>query len=169
MAIYTESVSHTVTISQLAAELHLVFYGTVVDGDLYFLDRLNSDAWINSSTTRKTSALRQATSAIDRLNFKGSKTLSTQLTQFPRGTDTSIPQDIEYASYEIAVRLLDGVDIEYETENLRALERRFDVIQTRYRDTSDPVHLRAGIVSYRAWTLLVPYLRDKNQLVFSRV
>ncbi len=41
--------------------------------------------------------------------------------EFPRGSDTAVPDDIRRACYEIAYNLLDGKDPEMELENTKSL------------------------------------------------
>ena len=116
----------------------------------------------------KTAALTEATRAINQLNFKGDKTDSTQYLEFPRGGDTTIPATITNACYEIAWKLLTGVDVDYEMELLRHSGISYEGIRETYHRGVVPEWLASGIVSARAWLLLRPYLRDPKVLTFTR-
>src|SRR3972149_1118119 len=78
----------------------------------YFANRLNTGAWDDADPADQLKALLMATDAIDRLNFLSEKADDTQEHQFPRLGDIVVPQDIQEACAELALRLLDGVDPE---------------------------------------------------------
>jgi len=142
-------------------------YANETYGTSYFADRLRADAWDDASSADRTKALKQASNAIDKLNFAGHKhdeTLTlgvpTQPRQFPRGDDTDVPVDVLNACCELALALLDDVDPNLEVENL-AFTRQGIGEAAVNRDTSyGQEHIRAGIPSLEAWNLLLPYLRD---------
>jgi hypothetical protein len=145
------------------------YYGTVADGDIYFGERLGSDAWEEAESADKLKSLKQATRLIDRLNFKGAKNSVSQDTEFPRGADTVVPNSVEFATYEIALMLLDELNLEYERDSLRTSEDRYATVRIT-RDTSwGPEHLQAGIPSAVAWDYLKPYLRDSKLVNLKRV
>lgn len=154
-------------------------YGTVAGGDFYFENKLNSLSWLSASAEEKFQAIFEATQAIDKLSFIGVKTNSDQKRQFPRKNiktrdvalveDTTVPDDIVFACYELALRLLDGVDIDMESENLASNRRRYDSVETYYDRRFPPVHVASGIPSIKAWHFLLPYLRDNSEIVLSRV
>jgi len=144
-------------------------YITVEDADAYFATRLNSEIWDLAEDTEKNKALITAGRAIDRLNFTGSRTDSTQEHQFPRYDDASIPTDVQYACCELAFALLDGVDPELEYENLNMVAQGFGNVRSTYDRSNKPAHIVAGIVSMAAWRLLLPYLRDPLHVEVNRV
>jgi hypothetical protein len=143
-------------------------YGDIASANDYFLRRLKTDAWDSASDDDKLKALRQATRAIDRLNFTGDKASDTQILQFPRGNDTVVPTDIEYATYEEALQLLSDVDIQSEVDGLNITSNSFASVKTTYDRKIVSEHLMSGIVSYIAWTYLIPYLRDHQELKLIR-
>lgn len=166
------SVSQNVFIWQehrASCETYLDSYGTVSEANSYFDNRLNSEAWINAEENYKRQALVMATRAIDRLNFVGEKASSTQDFQFPRGKDTKIPSDIKIAAFEIAIRLLDGVDIDLEIDALAMTSQGVSSLRTTYDRGWMLEHKRAGIPSAIAWDYLKPYLRSPSEIVLSRV
>lgn len=143
------------------------YYGTTADADAYFSRRLHSDDWENAEEDDKIKSLYQATDIIDRLNFIGDKTDADQELEFPRGGDTTVPEDIKKATYEVAIKLLKGEDID---RDLTVTRRKFGPqIETEYDPKATPVNRAAGILSTHAWRLLLPYLRDYNSVSLVRV
>jgi len=168
----------------------MAIYGSVAEADAYFESRLHSSVWSDASVLDKPKALLEATRIIDQLTYKGHKapvyallTASslatdaeiqtadqTQALQFPRDTDTEVPEPIEIACYEIAYSLLDGKDPELELEALAISGHKFASIGTNYfEDKSALEHYRNGVPSMKAWILLKPFLRDNNELHLLRV
>lgn len=60
------------------------YYGSTVNGDIFFSQRLDGSSWESATPQYKIRALTMATQAIDRLNFCGDKTDPAQILQFPR-------------------------------------------------------------------------------------
>jgi hypothetical protein len=161
-------------------------YATTPEGDLYFSQRLNSNTWLNAVFNDKRNSLRQATRLIDRLNFVGDLAVPGQILQFPRSYSQSflvnnvltniitvdpngVPVDIKNACFEIAYKLLDGVDVDMEIDLLFATNRGYSTVRSSYDPLHIPDYLRNGIPSALAWTYLLPYLRDPNEIRVSRV
>lgn len=144
-------------------------YITNGDADLYFESRLDSDLWDETNETNKTKALATATRLIDRLNFEGDKTDDDQSLEFPRGGDTSIPQDIKDACCEIAYALLTGRDPEYEAEHQGTTTASNEVGRLVTDARSINMAKAHSIPSAVAWNLLRPYLRDGSVFTLSRV
>lgn len=150
-------------------DLTWYYYGTQDRADIYFNKRLNTAAWDEALLSDKESALIMATRLIDRLNFAGDKNDSAQSLQFPRGDDTDVPIEIEYACYEVALALLDGYEPEQEVESLGVLSETYSGVRTTYDGYHVNEHLRAGIPSIEAWEYLRSFLRDPTQVRLSRV
>ena len=143
-------------------------YANVAYGDAYFAERLRSTAWTDATAADKLIALKQATRAIDTLNFAGFKHDELQVPQFPRGNDTVVPDAILQANCELAIALLDDVDPNLEIENLSLARQGMSDARIE-RDTSFAhEHIRAGIPSLQAWILLTPFLRDGRILDVDR-
>ena len=139
-------------------------YGTVGGGSEYF--KLNGETWRQANNTQRLNSLIEATRAIERLCFKGTKGDSGL--HFPLADQQVVPEDIIAATYELALKLLNCPDEDLETESLRATEDRFVSVLTK-RDTSwVPAHINAGIISIRAWRRLFPYLSDPNSIILKR-
>jgi len=139
-------------------------YLTVEDAQDYFDERLNTDAWDDASDADKLKALKMATRAIEALNFVGEKTVDSQEFQFPRGGDTAIPSEILEACCELALRLLDGVDLDSEHDLSTTTDTSFSSVKNTYDRSIALEHVVAGIPSIQAWNRLVPYLRDAKEL-----
>lgn len=144
-------------------------YLTIEEAQEYFENRLNSQTWFDAEPNNQLVSLKTATKYIDRLNYNGSKTLEAQYHQFPRGGDTYVPQDIKDACCEIAIALLDGVDIEKERENLDMVSQGYGNVRSTYERSMKPAHILAGIPSIVAWHLLLPYLPDPRIISVTRV
>jgi hypothetical protein len=145
------------------------YYGTLTAADLYFDNRLFSDCWINATIKDRQSALIAAARAIDKLNYIGCKNDTDQNLQFPRGDDITIPVEVEYAAYEIALKLLEGADSEIEAQALGVMSESYSDVKTAYQIGYVNEHLRAGIPSIEAWDYLKPFLRDSREVNLIRV
>jgi len=149
-------------------------YGTLAEAETYFTNRLHVDAWTEALDADKTKALNEAQMRIDLLNFTGEEV--TDGTVFPRyygdeadGTET-IPDNILIAGYECAFALLDGVDPEFEQENLAVSNEAYSSVRTSYaRSQGAPEHLAAGIPSAYAWRFLQQYLKTPGKVSFHRI
>jgi len=169
-------------------------YGTLSDANNYFDNRLRSTPWKRANSNDKRSALHEATQMIDRLNFAGNKTDPSQVHQFPRGpiasptqivvnesgipvtlaslddaADTVVPTDIQYACYEIAMKLIQGYDPDREADLLATESHSFSGVRTAFNRDFIPDYMRAGIPSFRAWSYLKPFLRDPAECFLTRV
>lgn len=147
----------------------LVTYGDVSRANKYMDGRLRSSAWRDADVADRRAALREATEIIERLNFAGSKASDDQYLAFPRGADTEVPQDIEKACYEIALKLIEGFDPELEIDNLAAISQGYTGVRTTYERTFVHGYMRAGVPSAKAWAYLTPYLADHEAMTLRRV
>ncbi len=166
------------------------YYGTLEEACDYFDNRLHETAWSDAAIEDRPKALWAATQIIDTLNYKGHKnpvaTLlaanslatqeeiraaeTTQELEFPRGTDTTVPEAIRRACYEIAHSLLDGKDPEMELENLGVVSHGYSSVRTTYSRNQVPIeHLINGVPNALAWRLIRPFLRDGDLLGITRV
>lgn len=166
------------------------FYGTIDEATEYFDLRLHEFAWSAASAKDRQRALIAATRLIDGLNFKGDKhavyTLlqsnpsaylediqtaeASQPREFPRGSDTEVPEDVRRACYELAHSLLDDRDAEMELESLAVTAMGYGSVRTSYERSMLPVeHLVNLIPNALAWRLLKPFLRDDDAIKLSRV
>jgi len=144
-------------------------YGSVQQADRYFSGKLSAEMWFESDTRTKKAALAEATQLINNLKYSGTKTVSTQSYEFPRNLETVVPRDIEIACYEVALKLIQDIDIDIEIKNFNATLQSYGGARTTYTRDFLPEHLLAGIPSFKAWGLLKPYLDDPNTITLSRV
>lgn len=170
--------------------MNYTYYGTLAEANEYFANRMHAGAWLNADVTDRPKALIAATRIIDTLNFQGDKAAvwqldqanpaatddderaadASQVLQFPRDSDTDVPDDIKLACFEIAFSLLDDKDPEIELENLRVLTESYGGTKTIYgTDLTYVEHLINMIPSALAWRILRPYLRDENQIRLARI
>lgn len=176
--------------------LNNTYYGTLVEAEEYFDKRLHEWAWSAAGATDKEKALIAARRLMDGLNYKGYKhtvylvreswTDGTEMTEemlaeiqaaeaaqpneFPRGADTTVPEDIRIAQYELAHSLLDNKDPELELETLAVQTQTYGNVKTAYQREQVPIeHLINMIPNAVAWRLLRPYLRDGDAVILSRV
>jgi hypothetical protein len=159
----------TVTSSGSSIADTFTYYGTLIAAETYFENRLNSDVWDQTIVKDRQNALIAATRAIDKLNYSNIKYDEDQILQFPRGDDTTIPIEIEYACYEIAIKFLEGHDSEIEAQSMGVLTETYSGVRTTYQSGYASEHLRAGIPSIEAWEYLKPYLRDQRGVSLLRV
>ncbi len=144
-------------------------YITLADAEIYFSTyRIITSAWDAEADPAKTKALAAATKLIDQLSFDGDKADVDQALQFPRGSDTTVPTEIQEACCECAYSLLDGVDVEYEYENLRTVSMGFANVRSSQNPGMVPEHKSAGIPSFLAWRLLKPFLRSIGSISIQR-
>jgi len=150
----------------------MTHYGSVTDADTYFSTQRLDDGseWEGQDPARKQVAIQQATNIIDRLNFAGSKTVSTQTLEFPRFTDTVVPTPVEHACYEIAYQLLvEGRDPDIELENMDKSVVNQGAGRSRKDVRRTPLHILNGIPSAVAYRMLVPYLKDGRSITLLRI
>jgi hypothetical protein len=145
------------------------YYGSLEAGENYFNNKLNSGVWDQATIKERQNSLIEAARLIDKLNFQGDKADSDQNLQFPRNDDTTIPYEIEYAAYEIAIKLLDGFESEVEAQSLGVMSESYTGVRTSYQQGFVNEHLRAGIPSITAWEYLKPFLRDNKKVNLSRI
>jgi hypothetical protein len=163
------------------------FYGTLQEANDYFGMRLHETAWTGADVADRPKALWAATQIIDTLNYKGKKAAvfalpstatdeeirmaeASQPLEFPRGSDTEVPEAIRRACYEIAHSLLDGKDPELELENLGVISQGYSSVRTTYSRSQVPIeHLINGVPNAMAWRLIRPFLRDGEALKITRI
>lgn len=150
-------------------ELVLVTYGSLERANIYFNNRLRNTPWEDAELDRRRHALAEATRIIDGMNYAGAKASVDQFHQFPRGTDTEVPEAIQEACYEIALKLLDGYDPDLEVNNLSFHAQYFSTVRSTYDRTFALEHVREGVPSAKAWRLIRPFLREPGKINLRRV
>ena len=90
--------------------------------------------------------------------------------EFPRGRDTSVPDSIKFAQWEIALALLDGFDPDAALDAMRVTAQSYSSVRTTYSDGDESnEYLMYGIPTGSAWRWLLPYLTDSQLIRFRRV
>jgi hypothetical protein len=93
----------------------------------------------------------------------------TQAMEFPRGKDTVVPTEIEWACYEIALALLEGFDSEDAIDRVNVIRQAYSAVRTTYAaDNAAMEYLVYGIPTVRVWRWLKPYLTLDRLVRFSR-
>ena len=88
---------------------------------------------------------------------------ASQTLEFPRGQDTEVPQEIKWATYEIALALIEGFDPEDAADRMNVRSQAYSAVRTTYDNGSDMVeYLVYGIPTARVWQWLLPYLTDSR-------
>lgn len=144
-------------------------YGTVEAGDEYFIKRLSGDDWRASTAERKLAALYEASALLDTLSFTGSKTDDTQYLQFPRGGDTEVPTKVLYAVYEMADRLLGGLNVDFEADATVKKRTKFGMSEVEYENKLPALYKTAGIYSATVFRYIGAFLRNNHELLLKRV
>jgi len=138
-------------------------YASLEEANSRFSAQLDAEAWDTAEELNQRKALTQSTQIIDMLRFSGSKSVTTQPNQFPRGGDTTIPSAVADATCEIAKALLDGADPEIIYENVSMASTSYANIRTSYKNRIEEYKV-SGIPSMVAYRLLSPYIADPRQL-----
>lgn len=172
------------------------YYGSVAGGDSFFAARLHSYDWERATNIDKQKALVQASELIDQFGYLGQKAsvqtvldslgctdTSTEENQnlikqaeeaqpleFPRGSDSTVPEEIQKACYLIAKALLSGRDPEADLENLSVLSNSYGGVKTAYqRDGNNQEHMAHLIPSPQAYNLIRPFFRERDLFDVKRV
>ncbi len=165
-------------------------YLTPAEADNYFASKLNTFKWQNAPQGDKIAALTQATDIINRLRFRGLKTViwhayqgSETLTDdqlrdlnlqqpnaFPRDGALAIPEDIKKACCEIAFALIDGYDPDKELRAVATVSESVGPmgIRSTFDRSRVVAWVQAGVPSPTAWQYLLPYLRDPAAISIGR-
>ena len=165
-------------------------YATIQEAEEYFSYKLHESAWSVSNPAQRLPALIEASRIIDSLNFKGMKAAvyslldanpdatddeiraanASQDLEFPRGADTTVPERIQWACFEIAYALLDVVDPQYELENMSMNDHGIGSVRASFNRNQEPLeHFMNGVPSSTAWKYLRPFLRDDKHRRLTRV
>lgn len=172
MAIIIRSATSVLNFTQSAMVRNVtpvMMYGSIEKADAYFGNLLEGQRWMYTDINRKRMALISATRRIDRLNFRGVKSDAAQPLQFPRGTDTLVPDEIQWACFELAQELLKGVDPNTERDNTQVTVQAYGSLRTEFDPGTVLPYMVAGIPSATAWGLLEPYLEERRSVDLRRV
>ena len=148
-------------------------YVTTVDAQTYFEGKLHIPAWVEADEDQRNRALREASTRIDQLAFRGAKTSDLQDLEWPRintsYADDVIPQRVKNATCEVAYALLEGVEPDMDQESLAVSSEGYSAARQTYARDGAPENIAAGIPSPLAWKFLKPLLGDTRGIQLSRV
>lgn len=172
MPIFEQSIQHYLYFTEQAivyTQSVDPFYGTMTGADTYLKTKLpqQTNVWFRSEMAQRVQALQSATQIIESLNLFGEPLSSTQTLHFPTCED-GMPNQILKACYEIALKLISGYDPDVEAENLSVTSQGYVGSRTNYDRSFVQDHIRAGVPSAFAWTILRPYLCDPLAIRLSR-
>lgn len=139
-------------------------YANRDEAQIYMDKLLDSSPWESATEEDQVKAGPEATRRIDRLALAGVKNTEAQVLMFPRGDDTVVPGAILEAQYEISLALLDEV----EEGDRSVVSRSFGGVRTTYNVDVPQPWLSAGILSKRAWEMLLPYMRKVREIKLNR-
>ncbi len=166
---YILTISDIITDSiDLIGSKSLNYYGSVLYSNDYFGTDLRNLDWNEHSHQQKLKSLILASKRIDRLNFVGDKTTSTQPQEFPRDQSDLVPDDIVYATYEEALALLQNDSNGTDTD-LSVLSEGLGTARVTYDRAFITDSQGSGISSELCWEYLKPYLRNATEIQLSRV
>lgn len=147
------------------------YYGSIDDGDLYFMRRVHKWDWENATTRDKLEALYNAQQEIDKFCFAGDKADSTQSLMFPRtrtaadgtvyeiGGVSTVPVDIDRGAYLICDALVGGRDPQIDFESLGVKSETLGGVRTEFESGRvPPEHVANLVSSASAWALIRPFL-----------
>jgi hypothetical protein len=142
-------------------------YGTMSGAETYFRGKIKNTVreWIDADDDDKMAALREATRRIEVLCFLG--TPVGPYLHFPT-EENGTPNSILIACYEIALKLLADINPDTEADNLSVTSQGYAGGRTSYDRSFVQDHIRSGIPSAYAWSILRPYLRDPNSIKLRR-
>lgn len=143
-------------------------YLNEIEANAYFDNRMFTEDWDEAGSVERNKALRHSTILIDRLKYKGCKTVETQDREFPRGGDTTVPVDIQYACAEITLQLLSGHDLELVAEGQDQTKLFFGPATVNRDPNHSHIAFAHGIPSVTAWSFLKPYLLDPREVILRR-
>lgn len=139
-------------------------YGTQDRAEEYFAARLGATNWSGAAFIDKGKALVTARRRIDRESFLGEKTVATQLPAFPRGGDTDIPLNVEFAQYELALILL-GDATQFERADQSSNIKRVQAGTAAVEFFSPTISIDTTIFPDHIHDLLAPFLASSTDLL----
>ena len=137
-----------------------------------FAERLFTSAWDNADPADQLKALQMATLVIDTLNFIGSKAGGEdQVREFPRDDDTEIPLEVQQATCECALALLQGRSLEKLAENSGILAESTGDASVSYdeRGLEKILDDNLGLPSPMAARLIREWVVDADVITIDRV
>jgi len=143
--------------------LDIVPYLLEAEADEYFATILDEDAWVEATSANKLKALKMATSKVNLLPYIGIP--STTTNAFPReayynaevGDNGVVPNAVKKACCELALALLDGVNLDEEFSDQKIISEGFSSVRATYSKDFNEHHKLLGLTR-KAYLYLLPWL-----------
>lgn len=136
-------------------------YGSQDRATEYFAPHISGEVFLDAEFSLQQNALITARRLLDQQSYLGAKADSNQTTAFPRGSDTTVPVDIETAQYEIALVLIEDPEF-FNQDTTGSNEKRLKAgpveIEFFSRTTGSGGLSTAAIFPPQINRLLRPYL-----------
>ena len=156
-------------------------YGSLVEANNYFEQRLHTFSWNKSSADDRTRANNQAFEGINMFSYIDEKfpvsaildanpnateaelqtAYLTQAGEFPRGNSNVVPDAIMWAQFLWSFALLDGRVPEEDFEQLAVTSQAYGGVRQAYNRQISMDHLALLIPSPQAYNYLLPYFRNE--------
>ncbi len=144
-------------------------YADYTYADAYFAERVGADDWTSFTTAQKTKALKHATRLIDRLDLVLEKTDESQDNEFPRGGETSVPEEVLMACCEQALELLRGSLPEDEVKAAGVTSESVgDTSRSYGSGAASMVGESSGLTSVAAAQLMRDWIEDPHEMTLVR-
>ena len=160
MPIINQSHDESLELQQLAsgqvAPEAIVSYCTIQDAQYYFERVVFTDDWDEADEPTRLVALNEATDLVRALDIPNFETYA------------EVPEDIQIATAEIALKLLEGHDMEVEQREAMLDLQAQGGLKVVNAGKGIPLHIVAGIPSIPAWEILSGYLDINNTVILDR-
>lgn len=159
-AIYVQLGGSPADTDVYVGEVTDLYYGSLAEGSIYHNARVHSWDWNQASEADRLRAMYHASTLIDQFRYICDKAVSTQVLEFPRTGETTVPLAIRQACYLIADALLSGRDPDEDFEAMMTKVETFGAVRTEFERAKGPqAHTSNLIPSPGAWALILPYLQ----------
>lgn len=146
-------------------------YGDIAGADAYWESRLFGNLWLIQSTTTKNQALQSASDRINLLSLEGTpNTSNAEGVHYPLEGETEVPQGILYATYELALCLIQNPPMPSTGRGggmANVKRTKIGVTETEFFGTVSP-WISAGIPCQNVWQMLDPFMSDPGEIIIIR-
>lgn len=142
-------------------------YGTVNAADDYLGARAGGEVWLALTESQKSAWLTSAFDVIESLDFQGDKTDPAQETEFPRDGASTVPSNVEYAQYQLAMCMIMQGYNPAASAGPQIKRAQSGPVETEYFE-GVPLQTLEGVYCPRAWALIKPYIIDPDEITIVR-
>ncbi len=133
-----------------------ISYCTIQDAQYYFDRLVFTDDWDDADEPTRLVALNEATDLVCALNIPTFETYA------------DVPEDVQIATAEIALKLLEGYDMDVEQREATLDYQAQGKLKVTNAKEAIPLHIVAGIPSIPAWEILSGYLNITTTIQLDR-